>query len=73
MVYRKGSYSTELEICDRKSELWRKTENLRRSENSKFGFDVQTWTFEGCFNTKMILKNILNKNPQSFRSDFQLK
>ena len=53
MVYRKGSYSTELKICDRKNELWRKTEILRRSKNSKFSFEVQNWTLEEVFKDKM--------------------
>ena len=28
-------------------------------ENSNISFDVQKFTFEGCFETKMIFKNIL--------------
>ena len=28
-------------------------------ENSKMNFEVQNWTFQGCFKTKMTFKNIL--------------
>ena len=59
MVHRKGFYSTELEICDEKSELWRKSKILGRSKNGKIRFEVQNLSFEGVFKDKMIFKNIL--------------
>ena len=58
MVHRKLFYNTELKMCDSKSELWRKTENLEGSEISKFGFEVQDWTFEGCSKSQITLKHI---------------
>ena len=36
-----------------------KTEILEGWKNSTFSFEVQTWTFEVCFQSKMIPKNIL--------------
>ena len=59
MVHRNLFYNTELKICDLKSELWRKTENLEGWENWEIMFEVQNWTFEGCFEVKMTFKNIL--------------
>ena len=36
------------------------TLNFPRGRNSRnSGFEVQNWTFEGCFETKMTFKNIL--------------
>ena len=58
MVNRNLFYNRDLENCDRKRELWRKTEILRRWGGPKFRIEVQNWTFEGCFETKMIFKNI---------------
>ena len=35
------------------------TENLEGWENWRFGFEVQNWTFEGCFEVEMTFKHIL--------------
>ena len=59
MVNRNLFYNRDLENCDRKRELWRKTEIFEESKNRKISFGVQNRTFEGCFETKMIFKNIL--------------
>ena len=59
MVQRNLFYNTDMKICDPKMELWRKTEILMRWGGPKFRIEVQNRTFEGCFETKMILKSIL--------------
>ena len=59
MVYRNISYRLDFKFYDPKTELWRKTENLRRSKNSKFSFEVQYWSLEGVFKDKMQLKIII--------------
>ena len=58
MVYRNISYRLDLNKYDPTTELWRKTENLRRSKNSKLNFEVQHLYSEGVFKDKMTFKNI---------------
>ena len=59
VVHRNLLYNTKLKKCDPKMESCRETEILRRWESLNFRIEVQNWTFEGCFETKMILKHIL--------------
>ena len=59
MVNRNLFYNRDSENCDRKVELWRKTEIIRRWENSKFSCDVQNWALEGVFKDKITLTHIL--------------
>ena len=58
MVHGSLFYSTDVEIQDGKRELWRKSKILEGSRSSKFKIEVQNWTFEGCFEVKMIFENI---------------
>ena len=53
-------YRMDLQFCDPKSELWRKTEILGRWENWKISFEVQNWTSEGVSKDKMTSKHILD-------------
>ena len=58
-----------LEIRERENELRRKSEMLEVSKKSKFSFEVPSWTFEGCFETKMVSKHFLElpaKMPTQF-------
>ena len=59
MVHRNHFYDTDLNNCDPKRELWRNTENVEVSKKDKIRFGVQNWTSEGCVQTKIIFKNIL--------------
>ena len=72
MAHRNLFYDTDLKVCDQKRKLWRKTKILRRWGNLKFRIGVQNWTFEGCFEVKMILKNIL-KVPTVILAQFPSK
>ena len=59
MVHMNIFYRMDLEICDLKSELWAKTENIERSNKLKKWFEVQNGVSEAVPKTKMTFKNIL--------------
>ena len=52
-------YRVDLEICDLKSELWRKTQKIGRSKKFKDWFEVQNGVSEGLSKTKLTFKNVL--------------
>ena len=51
-------FNRDLENCDRKRELWRKTEIFEGSKNWNIKFEVQNSTSERFDKTKMTFKNI---------------
>ena len=73
MVYRKGFYSTELEICDEKMKLWRKgKKKTGRSKHGKSVLRSKICLLRGFSKTEWYLK-IFRHHLESFWLDFQLK
>ena len=58
MVHRNLFHEMGLEIDDEKKVLWRKSEKIGRSKNSKISFEVQNGVFEGFVKDEITSKYI---------------